>query len=197
MVSLPVAPTVAPGQRISLSRRADLNPSRRLSFAPHQLVACAGAGLAYAGQHGSEAPSHAAVRRRPQSSQERNFEVAGDDAHFCRAVGGKAERGRGADPGSRQPVMPIVERTHVERRRANRSEPDNRSSHQRRLPDGAVALSLRCASLAFPLCVDRSQKHIGRGRIRCKGCVIPNKCACDFADIDQACPVRNTLVKPE
>ena len=53
-----------------------------------------------------------------------------------RAVGGKAPRGRGADPGSRQPRLSKLERTHVERRRPHRSEPDHRSSHQRRLTHG-------------------------------------------------------------
>jgi hypothetical protein len=39
---------------------------------------------------GSEGTSHTPIGRRPQSSQERAFEVAGDDAHLRRAVGGKA-----------------------------------------------------------------------------------------------------------
>jgi hypothetical protein len=147
MVCLLGAATLRTGQRISLSRRADLNPSRRLSFlsretrrfrrwsggvirvhpitiyfqpyprgsrhrdrpAPICWVIARSIAARSDVSNGSKTSPYPAVRRRPQSSQEGGFEVAGDDAHFRRAVGGETARGRGADPGSRQPGLSKLE----------------------------------------------------------------------------------------
>jgi hypothetical protein len=58
-----------------------------------------------------------------EGSEQGACEVARDDRHIGRASAGKAARRRSADPGSRQPCVPELERKDVERRRPAQPSP--------------------------------------------------------------------------
>src|SRR6266481_224682 len=123
---------------------------------------------------GSETSPCPAVRRRPQGSQERAFEVAGDDAHFCRAVGGKAERGRGADPRSRRPLVPIVN----EKMWSDGGPIDPSPTIDQAINGGYPWLEIKCSRCLTPRDVDLAAlRHVPTtcvhdlaGRLVCQKC---------------------------